>query len=105
MTEDVIKLYEHFNRKGCPDEILFGYFCDQPIPTEYYDTLNYDGDNNITGTLVDNFHLDKKGVDDTLMPNDEYIGGDIIINYSYRLTSDIDPIQLFLGNLRSGRVK
>ena len=34
MTEDVIKLYDIFNKKGCPDEILFGEFRDQSIRTE-----------------------------------------------------------------------
>ena len=31
MTEDVIEGYEIFNIKGCPDEIIFEVFYDQPI--------------------------------------------------------------------------
>ena len=38
----------------------FGDFRDQPIPTQYYDFLNDDYDNNIPGTLVDNFLPEKK---------------------------------------------
>ena len=56
MTEDVIGRYDTFNTKGCPDEILFGDFCDQLIPPDYYDFLNDedDNDNHIPGTPVDN---------------------------------------------------
>ena len=43
MDEDVIECYDNFNAKGCPDELLFGDFHDQPIPPGYYDFLN---DNN-----------------------------------------------------------
>ena len=33
-TEDVISRYDTFNTKGCPDELIFGNFNDQPIPSD-----------------------------------------------------------------------
>ena len=33
MTEDVIDQYETFNTKGCPEDLIFGDFNDQPIPS------------------------------------------------------------------------
>ena len=42
MTEDVIELYDNFNNKGYTDELIFGNFNDQPIPSDYYDFLNDD---------------------------------------------------------------
>ena len=58
MDEDVIECYDNLNIKGCPDEPLFGDFHDQPIPRDYYDSINdnYDNaDNNNTAvTPVDN---------------------------------------------------
>ena len=64
MTEDVIKLYDNFNTKVCPDEIIFGDFNYQSIPSEYYNILNdYDDDgNNIPGAPIDNTLLHNKGV-------------------------------------------
>ena len=55
MTEDLIELYETFNTKLCLDELIFGNFNDQPIPSDYYNLLNDDSDNgnNIPGTPVD----------------------------------------------------
>ena len=71
MTEDVIEQYDTFNTKGCPDELIFGGFNDQPIPYDYYNFLNYydDGGNNIPGTHIDNALLDKVLVEDGVSPN------------------------------------
>ena len=33
MTEDVIERYDTFNTKGCPEDLIFGDFNDQPIPS------------------------------------------------------------------------
>ena len=54
MTKYAIERYDTFNTKGCPDELLFGDFNDQPITSEYYNLLNNDdyNVNNVTGTLV-----------------------------------------------------
>ena len=56
----MIELYDTFNTKGFPYEILFGNFHDQPIPPDYYDFLNDndDDDNNIPGTPVDDVFPD-----------------------------------------------
>ena len=32
MTEDVIELYENFNTKGCPEDLIFGDFNNQTTP-------------------------------------------------------------------------
>ena len=54
MSEDVIECYVTFNTKGCPHELVFGAFNDQPIPPDYYNFLNGDDndENNIPGTPV-----------------------------------------------------
>ena len=54
MTKYVIERYDTFNSKGCPDELIYGEFNDQPIPSNYYNFLNDDDDdgNNIPGTPV-----------------------------------------------------
>ena len=55
ITKDIIERYETFNTKGRPDELIFGYFKDQPIPSNCYNILNDNNDygNNIIGTPVD----------------------------------------------------
>ena len=35
MTEDVIERYGNFNTKGCPEDLIFGDFDNQPIPSTY----------------------------------------------------------------------
>ena len=92
MTEDVIKIYDIFTKKWWPDEIIFGDFHDQPIPTKYYDFLNDDYGNIIPDTTVYNVLLDNKGLEYTVIPNDEDIELDIIIDDAYRLISSIDPL-------------
>ena len=53
MTEDVIERYDTFNTKGCPEELIFGDFNDQPIPYTYSDLTNdYDNDGNQTDTAL-----------------------------------------------------
>ena len=58
----MIEQYDTFNTKGCPNELIFGEFNDQPIPSNYYNFLNYndDIDNNIPGTPVDNSLLENE---------------------------------------------
>ena len=72
MNEDVIELYDTFNAKVCPDEILFGDFHYRPIPPGYYYFL-YDNDNyeyNTPGNPVEGVFMDTEGVEDgTFMPN------------------------------------
>ena len=56
MTEDVIELYDTFNTKSCPEDLIFGDFNDQPIPSTYYILTNdydYDG-TQIESALTDN---------------------------------------------------
>ena len=70
MTEDVIEFYDTFNSKGFPNELLFGGFCDQPIPPVYFDFLNENNDeNNINiGTPVNDVFLDNERVEDAVIP-------------------------------------
>ena len=58
----MIEQYDTFNTKGCPNELIFGEFNDQPIPSNYYNFLNYndDIDNNIPVTPVDNSLLENE---------------------------------------------
>ena len=60
MTYDVIECYDTFNTKGCSDELLFGYFCDQLIPPDYYYFLN-DNDENDNNTPGVGFLRQMKG--------------------------------------------
>ena len=66
MTEDVIKRYGTFNTKGCPEDLIFGDFNDQPIPSTYSDLTNdYDDD----GTKIYSSLMENKGVGDAVVPN------------------------------------
>ena len=56
MPGDVIELYDTFNTKGCPEDLIFGDFNDQPIPSTYYELINNYDDNGIK-------------MDDSLMEN------------------------------------
>ena len=50
MTEDFIEQYNTFNTKSFPEELIFGDFNEQPIPSTYSDLTNdYDND----GTHID----------------------------------------------------
>ena len=81
MTENVIELYDTFNTNGCPEDLIFGDFNFQPIPSNYSDLTNdYDDD----GTQIDADLTDNKGVEDAVVPNDEK-------NNEDSLASDIDP--------------
>ena len=63
-TEDVIERYDIFNTKGCLDKQCFGNLNDQPIPSNYYNILNDEGDdsNNIPDTPIDDALPDNEGV-------------------------------------------
>ena len=50
MTQDVIERQDTFNTKGCPEDLVFGGFNNQPIPYTYSDLTNYYDDN---GTQID----------------------------------------------------
>ena len=95
MTKDVIERYDTFSTKGCPYEIIFGDFNDQPISSDYYNFLNDGGDygNNFPGTPVDDALPDNEGVEDAVAPNDEYINYEIIIYDDESFVSDISPLQ------------
>ena len=95
MTEGVIEQYDTFNTKGCPDELIFGGFNDQPIPSDYYNIINDDNDDgkNIPGTPIDDALLDNKGVEDIVVPKDEDTNDEIIIYDDGSLASDIDLLQ------------
>ena len=71
MTKDLIERYNKFNTKLCSDELIFGYFNDQPIPSNYYNFLNDDNDdgNNIPGTPVDDLFPYNGVVEDSVVPN------------------------------------
>ena len=67
----------------------------QSITSNYYNLPNDDDDdeNNIPCTAVDNVIQDNKGVEDAVVPNDEDIYDEIMIDDYVRLTSAIDPLQ------------
>ena len=56
MTEDVIEQYDTCNTKGCPENIIFCDFNDQPIPSTFSDITNDYDDNGtkIYNALTDN---------------------------------------------------
>ena len=80
MTEDAIERYDTFNTKGFPEDLIFGDFNDQPIPSTYSDLTNdYDND----GTQIDAALTDNGGVEDSVVPSDWN-------NNEESLASDID---------------
>ena len=81
MTEDGIELYDTFNTKVCPEDLIFGNFNDQPIPFTYSDITN---DYNYNDTQIDAALTDNKVMDYSVVPNDEK-------NDKDGLASDIDP--------------
>ena len=44
MTADVIEIYDTFNTKEFPEELILGNFNGQPIPKYYYNFLNNEND-------------------------------------------------------------
>ena len=104
MTEDFIEHYDIFNTKGYPYELIFGYFNDQTIPYYYYNFLNDDyGDgNNIPSTPGNSALLENEVVEYSVVPNDEDINDDIIIDGDDSLASDIDPLQKLIMNIEGG---
>ena len=90
MTENVIERYDTFNTKGCPEDLIFGDFNNQPIPSTYSDLRNnYDYD----GTQIDAALTYNKGVEDSVVPNDEN-------NIDDSLASDIDPPKIIFFKLK-----
>ena len=81
MTNDIIEQYGTLNTKGCPEDLNFGDFNDQPTPSTYSDLTNYyDGNSTqINATLMDN-----KEVEYSVVTNDEN-------NDNNNLASDIEP--------------
>ena len=93
ITEKVIEGGDTFNTKWCPYELGFGYFNDQPIPSNYYNFINDENDdgNNIPGTAVEDPLLDNEICEDEVAPNDKDINNEIIIDDDDSLSSEIDP--------------
>ena len=81
MTEDFIERYNKFNTKGCPEDLIFGDFNDEPIPSTYSYLKN---DYNKDVTQIEAALTDNKGVEDAVVPNYENSDDD-------SLASDIDP--------------
>ena len=78
MNEDVIEQYDTFNSKGFPEDLIFGDFNDQPIPSTYSDLTNdYDND----GTQIDAALTDNKGVEYAVVPNAENNDEDSLASY------------------------
>ena len=97
MTENAIERYDKFNAEVCPFELFFGDFNDQPIPSNYYNLLNYDdeGDdgNNIHGNSVDDCLMENQVVEDAIVSDNEDINNEIIIDDDDILDSEIYPLQ------------
>ena len=95
MTKDVIEYYDTIKTKGCPADLIFSEFNDQPIPSNYYNIPNNDNvnGNNIPCTPVDNALPENKGVQDTVFTNVEDINDEIRIYDDDSLASGIYPLQ------------
>ena len=80
MTEDVIEKYDTFNTKGYPEDLIFGEFNDQPIPSTYSDLTNdYDNDGNQIGAAL----TDNKGLEDAVVKNGENNNDNSFVSYIY----------------------
>ena len=73
--------------------IIFGDFNDQPIPYNYYNFLNDDDDdgNNIPRNPVEYALPQNEGVKDAVVPNDEDINDDIIMDDNDSIVLGIAP--------------
>ena len=92
MKKDVIEKYDTFTSQGFPNELIFGYFNDQPIPSDYYNLRNDNNEygNNVPGTPVEYVLPNHEGLEYPVVPNFK-INEEIIIMYDDdRLASDID---------------
>ena len=88
MTEDVIKQYDSFSTKGCPGDLIFGDFNNQPIPYTYSDFIN---DYDDYGTPIDAYLAENEGVEYAVMQNDEDTNDEITTDNDDTLASDVDP--------------
>ena len=88
MTEDVIEQYKKINTKGCPEDLIFGYFNNKPIPSTYYDLIHYHDGN---GTPIYAAIKIKEGVEDAFLPKYKYTNDEITTDNNYSLASDIGP--------------
>ena len=79
-----------FNTKGCPEDLIFGGFNNQPIPPPYSDFKN---DYDDYGTPIDASLEDSEGVEDVVVKNYEYTNGKISTDNDDILASDVDPLQ------------
>ena len=61
MNEDFIERYDTINTKGCTEDLIFGDFNDQPIPSTYFDVKNYYDDD---GTKIVAAIMDNEGFED-----------------------------------------
>ena len=90
MTQDFIEQYDTFNIKGCPEDLIFGGFNNQPIPSTYSGITNYYDD---YGTLIDAALAYNKGLEDVVVKNGENNDND-------SLASDIDPPPMIFWKLK-----
>ena len=92
----MIERYDTFNTKGCPDELIFGDFNDQPIPSDNYNLIKDENDNsnNVSGPPVDDALPENKVLEYIVVPNDKDIVYEIIIiDDDDCLALDIEPYQ------------
>ena len=88
MNEGVIERYDNFNTKGCPEDLIFGDFNNQPIPSTYSYFINYYDDD---GTPIGATLEDNKGLEDAFMPNDKDNNDKITTDNDDSLASDVEP--------------
>ena len=68
---------------------------DLPVAPDYYNLINNDDNdgNNMTDNPVGNVLPDNEGFEYAVIPNNEAIGNDIIMDDDNSLASAIDPLQ------------
>ena len=82
MTEDGIERYDTFNTKGCLEDLIFGDFNDQPIPSTYSDLTYYHDDD---GTQIDAALMGNEGLDNKVLPPERkgyILRNPLNVNYS-----------------------
>ena len=83
-----------FNTKGCLEDLIFGDFNDQPIPSTYSDLTNdYDDD----GTQIDAALTDNKGLEDTVVTNDRNNNEDSLSSVSLPILSTPSISRILFG--------
>ena len=107
MNKDVFEWYDTFIIEECTYELKIRDFKDQPIPFEYYNFINDDNDNvkNIPSNYVGDALPDNELMEYAVVPNDEDINYEKIMDVGNSLALNIDPLKTKFWSLKEWTLK